>query len=45
MHLLTLEDPDNKNTPINSIAFTSNSYYIASGCNDGKVKIFDLKKK
>ena len=31
--------------PINTLAFTSNSQYLASGGNDGIVKIWDLKKR
>lgn len=40
-----LEDPDDIMTPINSVKFTSNSEYLAAGCNDGKVKLFNLRQK
>jgi WD40 repeat protein len=43
--LLTLEDPDNKMVPVNSIQFTSNSQFLAGACNDKKVRIYDLKRR
>jgi protein NEDD1 len=44
-NLLSLEDDNNKTNPINSISFTSNSQFLASGGNDGILKIWDLKKR
>ena len=42
---MTLSSDDGKNLPINSLSFTANSMYLASGGNDGVVKIWDLKKR
>eukprot|EP01017_Pseudomicrothorax_dubius_P024493 TRINITY_DN2602_c0_g1_i2.p1 TRINITY_DN2602_c0_g1~~TRINITY_DN2602_c0_g1_i2.p1 ORF type:complete len:371 (+),score=30.17 TRINITY_DN2602_c0_g1_i2:159-1271(+) len=43
--LLLLEDELNRTIPTNAVAFTSNSQFLASGGNDGIVKLWDLKRR
>jgi len=40
-----LKSNEDKSLAVNSISFTANSMYLASGGNDGVVKIWDLKSR
>jgi WD40 repeat protein len=42
---MRMQDITGKNSPISSVDFSTNSLFVASGSQDGLIKIWDLKKQ